>query len=360
MTRPIPPTFSRRESISMKESNSVRPSPADLPQLSIPSPRTLTVSARRLGTPKTPETPHSLTSPELRVVDLTKCVKTISKDAEAHGGFSDIYMGEWERVHDPEENESGSSTVITVAVKLLRVLSKQDQDGVKARKRLNREVFVWHRLDHPHIARFFGTSYHMAGRPAMVMQWYKNGSATEYLKFKNPDADRMSLVRDVARGLTYLHTLEKPIVHGDLKGNNILITDEGRAALSDFGLSQVIDDLMGPSGFTPSCSEAGPVRWQAPELLEDDDSRPKLPSDVWSFGCTAYELLTGNVPYRHRLRDFLVMQDIKAGVKPAEMGDIPNRKMASILDRCWSYSPLERLTMSEVETELDDLLSAPS
>lgn len=97
----------------MKDSNSVRPSPADLPQLSIPSPKTLTVSAR-LGTPKTPETPHSLTSPELRVVDLTKCVKTISKEAEAHGGFSDIYIGEWERVHDPEKNESGGSTVMTV------------------------------------------------------------------------------------------------------------------------------------------------------------------------------------------------------------------------------------------------------
>lgn len=71
-------------------------------------------------------------------------------------------------------------------------------------------------------------------------------------------------------------------------------------------------------------------------------------------------MLTGNVPYRHRLRDFLVMQDIKAGVKPAETEDIPNCQMASILNRCWSYSPLERLTMSEVEVELDDLLAALS
>lgn len=75
-------------------------------------------------------------------------------------------------------------------------------------QRLNREVFVWHRLDHPHIARFFGTSYHMAGRPAMVMQWYKNGSATEYLKFKSPDADRMSLVC-YPRFLAHSVTLDK-------------------------------------------------------------------------------------------------------------------------------------------------------
>jgi hypothetical protein len=76
-------------------------------------------------------------------------------------------------------------------------------------QRLNREVYVWHRLDHLNIARMFGTSYHMGGRPvsddnamlrhslirmqAIVLEWYQNGNASEYLK-KNPNADRMLLV----------------------------------------------------------------------------------------------------------------------------------------------------------------------
>ena len=118
-------------------------------------------------------------------------------------------------------------------------------------------MYVWHRLDHLNVAKMFGTSYHMGARPvggdinsmldhslirmqAIVLEWYQNGNASEYLK-KNPTADRKMLVinlaiaqmldsstcllkiHDIARGLNYLHTLDPPIVHGDLKGvNNFL------------------------------------------------------------------------------------------------------------------------------------------
>lgn len=54
---------------------------------------------------------------------------------------------------------------------------------------------MWHRLEHANVVKLFGTSYHMGGRPAMVMKWYKNGSAAEYLAHKNPKADRLQLVR---------------------------------------------------------------------------------------------------------------------------------------------------------------------
>ena len=98
-------------------------------------------------------------------------------------------------------------------------------------------MYVWHRLEHPNVVKLYGTSYHMAGRPAMVMQWYKNGNAAEYLTKKNPEADRLQLVwpssypvplilceplvpqiLDVACGLEYLHTHSPSIVHADLKG----------------------------------------------------------------------------------------------------------------------------------------------
>ncbi|KIM84884.1 hypothetical protein PILCRDRAFT_817699 [Piloderma croceum F 1598] len=228
--------------------------------------------------------PDSPASPVTRVVDLTQQIKTLSKDAISHGGFADIYWGEWER-----RSEDGPATTIFVAIKLLRVLAKKDFDDVRARKRLNRELYVWHRLDHPNIARMFGTSYHMGGRPAIVLEWYQNGNASEYLK-KNPTADRKMLIHDIARGLNYLHTLIPPIVHGDLKGNNVLITTSCRAVLTDFGLSQVIEEMISPTGNTTSTAQ-GAVRWMAPELVLDDSLTLQLTfsSDVWSFGCTAYE-----------------------------------------------------------------------
>ncbi len=69
----------------------------------------------------------------------------------------------------------------------------------------------------------------------------------------------------------------------------MLITDEGVAVICDFGLSQVIEEITRPEGLTVSNPSVGPLRWQAPELLEDDSPSTQA-SDVWSFGCTALEV----------------------------------------------------------------------
>ncbi|KAF9550051.1 kinase-like protein [Agrocybe pediades] len=203
----------------------------------------------------------------------------------------------------------------------------------------------------------------MSGRPAMVMQWYENGSATDYLAKKNPNADRIQLILDVARGLAYLHTLQpRPIVHADLKGNNVLITDEGRAVLSDFGLSKVVEDLGRPTGFTLSNPDvaAGPLRWQAPEFLESDDEPATLASDVWSFACTAYELLTGQLPYSHRTRDPQIIRDMGNGVKPCGPLDMEQAalgrfdpRIRQLLDSCWSFSVAGRPCMADVQSQLE-------
>ncbi|KIM84883.1 hypothetical protein PILCRDRAFT_817698 [Piloderma croceum F 1598] len=302
--------------------------------------------------------PDSPGSPISGVIDLTHQIKTLSTYAFAHGGFADIHLAEWKR-----RSEDGEFQSIQVVIKLLRILTRQDVDGVRARKRLNREVYVWHRLDHLNVARMFGTSYHMGARPAIVLEWYQNGNASEYLK-KNPNADRKMLIHDTARGLNYLHTLNPPIVHGDLKGNNVLITRACRAVLTDFGLSQVIEDLKGPSGNTTTMVQ-GSIRWQAPEIVLDDENNQKLqltfPSDVWSFACTAYELLTGNLPYHNRLRDFSVIQDHIHGVKPGApdtniiYAPGPQDKIWELLDRCWSYQPYMRPLMKDVEAEMENM-----
>ncbi|KAF8175098.1 kinase-like domain-containing protein [Pholiota molesta] len=326
-------------------------------RLSIPiAPVVINAAVDEETTPQSesPQTPASITTPIAGVVDLTKDVTTTSKFAVAQGGLSDIYMGEWYRT----KNDGGDQETLIVAIKLLRVLAAKDEDGFRSRKRLNREVYVWHRLEHPNVVKLFGTSYHMSGRPAMVMQWYDNGSAAEYLATKNPNADRLGLILDVARGLEYLHTHSPPIVHADLKGNNVLITDDGTAALCDFGLSQVVEDLGRPAGLTMSHPNVGPLRWQAPELSSDDEPT-KQTSDVWSYGCTAFELLTSQIPYPHRTRDVQVMKDMQNNVKPpgpADMALIPfGPCVATLLDSCWSFDPIERPCMTQVRADLESI-----
>ncbi|PPQ92469.1 hypothetical protein CVT25_009734 [Psilocybe cyanescens] len=305
-----------------------------------------------------PETPVSTSSPGIaKVVDLTKSVTTKSVYAVAHGGLSDIYTGEWHRT----DAGTGEAKVVAVAIKVLRIMARKDHDGHRARKRLDKEVYVWYRLEHPNIVKLFGTSYHMSGRPAMIMQWYANGSAAEYLEKTNPDADRLQLILDVARGLAYLHTNSPPIVHADLKANNILITDEGRAAICDFGLSEVVEDLNQPTGYTLSTPHVGPLRWRAPEFLENDGPA-MFTSDVWSFGCTAFELLTGTMPYEHCKGDYQVMKSMQEGMKPYLPDDPAFQALDSrvkvLLDSCWSFIPSDRPHMIDVQAQLEAICSS--
>ncbi|KAG6872598.1 hypothetical protein C0995_008580 [Termitomyces sp. Mi166 len=255
-------------------------------------------------------------------------VKTLTESPVTTGGFSDIYRGAWSR--------RNGETVI----------------------RLNWEVYVWHRLEHPNIARLFGTSYHMSGRPSMVMEWYENGNAADFLHGPaGAIADRRALVLDVARGLDYLHTQTSPIIHGDMKSNNVLITNDVRAVLSDFGLSQVMRAIQAqPTGLTPSNPESGPTRWQAPELHQDD-TQPDFATDVWGFGCTAYEMLSGNIPYHYRQRDASVIKAVQNHIKPPGPDGpvllIPDIQLEMVLNECWSFAPSERPSMTAVVAQLE-------
>jgi serine/threonine protein kinase len=116
---------------------------------------------------------------------------------------------------------------------------------------------------------------------------------------------------EIACGLEYLHTCTPPIVHGDLKAvnlsiciishiscelsiscqKNILVDDSGHAVLCDFGMSQIIEEELEPSGTTTSGVREGTLRWSAPEVVSGENPGRSIPaSDVWSFGCTGYEV----------------------------------------------------------------------
>ena len=93
-------------------------------------------------------------------------------------------------------------------------------------------------------------------------------------------------IHDVASGLAYLHS--KKIVHGDLKGVNILITASLRACIADFGLSRVAD-TQGLRMTTSNTRPVGTARWLAPELLIGG-GRSSKESDVYSYACVCYEV----------------------------------------------------------------------
>jgi len=182
----------------------------------------------------------------------------------------------------------------------------------------------------------------------------------------NPDVNRMRLLVQVASGIAYLHGFQPNIVHGDLKGGNILIDEHACAIITDFGLSKVMEEMSetmkkGTSFF------AGSTRWMAPELISvlaaDDETPPPIStfSDVYAFASVCLEVMTGQLPYPARMNDYAVMFDIMRGVKPSRgacLNNIPVKDAEAfrgMLDRCWDQAFTLRPTMPELLAFLESM-----
>lgn len=207
----------------------------------------------------------------------------------AGGGFGDIWRCTLQT----------GATHDMVAVKAIRFQS--GEAGASQEKALRRELGTWKRLVHANILPLLGIARGFSPSISMVSPWYENGSLAAYLqKYEDISlSDRLRLLQDIASGLRYLHGI--PVVHGDLTPNNVLLNDEKRAVLTDFGLSSMLGDITGFSYLERSCAQPGAIRYSAPELLilgESDASiRPDIRSDVYSFGCLALKVLSGNEPW---------------------------------------------------------------
>ncbi|KAG8918333.1 hypothetical protein FRC02_002455 [Tulasnella sp. 418] len=187
------------------------------------------------------------------------------------------------------------------------------------------------------------------GSPILVSPWYENGNIIQYL-VKNPSSDRFSLALDIVNGLEYLHSVD--IVHGDLKGENVLVDSAGCASVCDFGMSQSIDESKNMAGLTTTNAYLGGTeRYMSPEIVED---KPKTTaSDIWALGCLIVQVLTDEKPYERIFRKQAVIVAISRNELPAmnKRGMI-HAPLWNCIRKCWSLQPDERPDVSEVARHL--------
>jgi len=204
----------------------------------------------------------------------------------------------------------------------------------------------------------------------MVSEWMKNGTITQYLK-ENDTADRLQLLRDATKGLIYMHN--QGIAHGDLKGLNIMVNNNGRAVLADFGLVNFAPDQ--PT-LLSSCMEAGTVRWMSPELLDPQKYgfpkiRPTKESDCYALGMVVYEILSGSTPFGTD-NSFAILRRVLEGERPerpkGDAAKLFTGSIWSVVKRSWEDQPQDRASARDVlrclggdpnaEGEADDLSDA--
>ncbi|KAF8686375.1 kinase-like protein [Rhizoctonia solani] len=144
-----------------------------------------------------------------------------------------------------------------VAVKCLRALSNSESKPEKVFKRTARELHAWPVPTHPNVLEFVGLAV-FRDKLAMVAPWMPYGSLLAFID-ANPDYDRCRLCTQIAEGLIYIHGLG--MAHGDIKGDNVVVSNEGVAKITDFGSATMRRDF--PVAFTATESISYSIRWAA-------------------------------------------------------------------------------------------------
>ncbi|PCH37764.1 kinase-like protein [Wolfiporia cocos MD-104 SS10] len=281
---------------------------------------------------------------------FTDDLRKMSDQAETSGAFADIWHGCYNGLN--------------VAVKSIRIFNSimvitYDPQGFCT------EAVIWRHLSHPNVTPFLGINTTQF-RLSMVCKWMPKGNIRSYIH-AHPSADRPMLVMDVARGLEYLHSMG--VVHGDMKGANILVNGEGRACLSDFGLAAVIYDDSTVNVATTASFATGTIRWMAPEILDPEragiDVALALPeSDVYSYAMVVWEIFTGRSPFDKQRLDAAVMYQILSGVRPEYTPEAIvlglSEDMWQLIELCWHPDRSQRPNMYEVVSKLRTILRIPS
>ena len=193
------------------------------------------------------------------------------------GGFSEVWLVEDTKL----ENEE-------VALKVYIPDKGLDEHGIK----LFREEFkILKGLSHSSLLR--PSYFDVFNRsPYLIMDYCQRGSATKLIgNIKEEEA--WHFLHDVASGLAYLHEQEPPIIHQDIKPNNILINSRGKYLITDFGISSKARSTLRRSVSEAKISMT--AAYAPPEKFEKNLTI--MASDIWSLGATLFELLEGDVPF---------------------------------------------------------------
>ncbi len=214
------------------------------------------------------------------------------------GGGGDVWLGER---NDGQFEQQ-------VAVKLLRDWQPEDIP------RFLREQRLLARLDHPGIARLLDAGSTPDGRPYMVMEFVAGAPLTEHARQHALDFDaRLALFQQVCDAVMFAH--RHLIVHRDLKPQNILVRDDGRVALLDFGIARLMHDASVTHVATRTLRLT--PEYAAPEQLAGEAETTS--TDVYALGLLLHELLAGQAPWGHLVRQgaMAVLQRATAGPPPA-------------------------------------------
>ncbi|XP_065857698.1 uncharacterized protein [Euphorbia lathyris] len=326
---------------------------------------------------------------EFTFADLEIATKNFSSDnLLGKGGFGDVYKG-WlkEKTFAPSRTGIGRAVAIKKCMQRSRHGFQQWQTEVKALERQS----------HPNLVKFIG--YCSEDRELiLVYEFIQRGCLFDHLHRRNPGIEplswdmRIKISIGAARGLNFLHTLKKKVIHRDIKSTNILLDSDYNAKITDFGLA-IWEPSDGNSHVTTmrdyvNISDLDPLERSWPSdgysnfstrvmgtmgYIDPDYARTgrlSVESDVYSFGVVLLELMTGLRVLDHKrpeeqrslvawLKSILAKKSELENLMDSTMeGQYSSKAMlmtAKLASKCTKDEPRKRPSIGEVLKELQQI-----
>ena len=256
------------------------------------------------------------------------------------GGMANVYLG--------IDMETGSN----VAIKILKPEFSSDEDFIR---RFDTEAKAVSSLKQNNIVKVFGVGHE--GTFRYIVQEYVDGITVKDLINQNGHLDwkhAVPIVIQIGMALDYAHS--NGIVHRDIKPQNILITRDKIAKITDFGIARAASSTT----ITMTGGAMGSVHYFSPEQARGSNVGPQ--SDIYSLGVTLFEMVTGRVPFDGESNVAIAVKHLQETppVASSIMPGIP-AGLDAIINKCMQKSPEKRYTtMRQMVTELDSLLVDPN
>ncbi|XP_064797381.1 receptor-interacting serine/threonine-protein kinase 2-like isoform X2 [Oncorhynchus masou masou] len=252
----------------------------------------------------------------------------------------------------------------TVAIKCLKLDSPV---GERERNCLLEEAEVLHKARFNYIIQIFG----VCNEPeffCIVTEYMSNGSLDQLLHENNlypllAWSLRLRVLYEIALGVNFLHNMTPPLLHHDLKTQNILLDGEFHIKIADFGLSKWHQLSISKGSGSKPPEMGGTIIYMPPEEYEPSKNRcAVVKHDIYSYAIIMWEVLSRRIPFEEATNPMQVMFSVLRGIRPdigldCLPGDIPSRETLINLMTCgWTANPDERPCFLMCVIELEPIL----
>ena len=216
---------------------------------------------------------------------------------------------------------------------------------------LKREAEIQCQLNHPNIVKFIALTLEPE-RTGLVFEFMEHGEILDYVENYKPEwGVKLAMIRDITLGMCYLHSLNPPIIHGDLKNENILLSENLTAKICDFGFAQWKNYSQ-----SHSCEKVriGTVTHIPPETWSDAFLRKTEQFDVYSFGICVWEIITVRKPFEVMIPS-VIKETVLANKRPdlKLIPDVVSKRVIKLIEQCWDPISTNRPLFVQIKAAVE-------